>query len=64
MSLALFLFQDSEANNEERPLGMPAVECSVDADEEDAFQYVFTAAVFMMKPWDVTFHFAAPSRLG
>jgi hypothetical protein len=43
---------------------MPSVVGPVDADQENAFQHVFNAAIFMMETWDVTLHFVISSCLG
>jgi hypothetical protein len=64
MSLVLFGLKNSEPDNEEWSLGMPAVKGSVDTDQENAFQHAFAAAVFMMKTWNMTFHFAVSAGLG
>jgi hypothetical protein len=64
MSLVLFWFENSEPDNEEWPLGMPTIKRPVDADQENAFQHVFAATAFMMKTWDMTFHFVVSSCLG
>src|ERR1700688_4079179 len=59
--LMLFRFENSEPDDEEWSLGMPAVKGSVDSDQENALQHVVTAAVFTMKTRDVTLHFVASS---
>jgi hypothetical protein len=61
MSLVLLWFEDSEPDDEKCPLRMLAVIGPVDADQEYALQHVFSAAFFMTKTWDVTFHFVASS---
>jgi hypothetical protein len=48
MALQVFGFQDGEAKDEEGSLGMPAVEGSLDADQEDAFQDVVSVVIFAM----------------
>jgi hypothetical protein len=49
MSLMLSRFENSEPNDEERSLGTPAIECSVDADQENTFQCDFTVAAFLIE---------------
>ena len=45
-TLMFFWFENSEPQDEERPLRMPAVEGPIDADQENAFQDVFTRCGF------------------
>src|SRR6266566_3689661 len=49
-------FKDYEPQNVKRPLRMPAVEGSIDADEENTFQDVLRVVTFAMQTWDMTFH--------
>jgi hypothetical protein len=64
MTLLPFGFEHTESDDQKGPLGTPAVKGPVDTNQENAFQNIVTAAVFMMKTWDVTFHFVASFCLG
>jgi hypothetical protein len=63
MAQQVFGFEDSEAKDKEGSLRMPAVEGSLDADQEDAFQDIVSVVIFAMKSGDVAFHFRASSGL-
>src|SRR6266576_5669530 len=49
-------FKNYEPQNVKRTLRMPAVEGSIDADEENTFQDVLRVVTFAMQAWDMTFH--------
>ena len=49
-------FEDSESQNVERSLRMPAVEGPIDADQENALQDVLGIVAFAMQTWDMAFH--------
>src|SRR6266404_3926034 len=56
-------FKDYEPQNVERPLRMPAVEGSIDTDQENALQGVISCAMFAMQTRDVAFHGATSCDL-
>src|ERR1022692_1483713 len=62
-ALVLSRFQNRKVQRVERPLWMPAVESSVDPDQEDAFQSVITFALFTMQTRDMAFHGATSCDL-
>jgi hypothetical protein len=49
-------FEDDEPQNVERPLGMPAVEDPINADEENTLQDARSVRTVAMQTWDVAFH--------
>jgi hypothetical protein len=49
-------FENREPQNVERPLRMPAVEDSIDADQENALQHVAGPLTFTTQTWNVAFH--------
>jgi hypothetical protein len=63
MAPQVFGFEDGEAKDKERPLGMPAIEGSLDASQEDAFRDVISLMILAMQSGNVTFHFPASSGL-
>jgi hypothetical protein len=56
-------FKDYEPQNVERPLRMPAVEGSIDTNEENALQGVITCALLAMQTRDMAFHGATSCDL-
>src|SRR6202043_2924962 len=49
-------FENDEPQNVERPLGMPAIENPIDADEENALQDGRSVGTVAMQTWDMAFH--------
>src|SRR5467141_1872691 len=49
-------FKDYEPQNVKRPLRMPAVEGSIDTNQENALQGVFSCVMFAMQTRDMAFH--------
>src|SRR5271169_6617647 len=54
--LMLCWSKDSKSEDEEGPLGMPPVKCTVHADQEGALQDALSIAGFAMQAWDLTLH--------
>src|ERR1035437_4207015 len=48
--------EDSEPQNVERSLRMPAVEGPIDTDQENALQDLFGVVAFAVQAWNVTLH--------
>src|SRR6266852_1884199 len=48
--------EDGQAQGEERLLRVPAIERSLDPNEEEPFQDVIPVLGFTMQTWDVAFH--------
>src|SRR6202521_5492847 len=49
-------FENDKPQNIERPLGMPAVEDPIDADQEYTLQDALGIVSFAMQTWNVTLH--------
>jgi hypothetical protein len=49
-------FKDGKAQNVKRPLQMPAVEDSIDTDQERAIHSVITCATLAIQTLDMAFH--------
>src|ERR1700686_1912873 len=56
-------FKNDEPQNVEWPLGMPAVEDPIDADQENALQDGRSVGAVAMQTWDMTFHGATSCDL-
>jgi hypothetical protein len=56
-------FEDSEPQNIERPLRMPAVEDPINADQENAIQDALKGLTFAVQTWNVTLHEVASCDL-